>query len=110
MSSAAEIVEMFRKDKAARKELVELPVAEPDLRLIIVEAALREVATKQDLKELEERLKNELDYKISALRSELKADIVGLLRELDKLYKIMMTTLIGIMITLATTIITKIIP
>jgi len=78
-------------------------------------------STAEIVKMLEERLRDELNYKmdslrkeleaeISAVKSELKADIAGLSREIDKLYKIMITTLIGIMITLATTIITKIIP
>jgi len=82
---------------------------------------VRMSSTAEIVKMLEERLRDELNYKmdslrkeleaeISAVKSELKADIVDLSRELDKLYKIMITTLIGIMITLATTIITKIIP
>ncbi|RLE99698.1 MAG: hypothetical protein DRJ63_04660, partial [Thermoprotei archaeon] len=122
----------FEEDRSALKRLVKLIVTEPELRLIIVEATLREITTKQDLekyyqaykqdlekyyemtkqdiKELEERLRNELDYKISALRNELKAEIAGLAERVDMLYKLMLASVLGIVITLATTILLKIIP
>ncbi|HDI75065.1 MAG TPA: hypothetical protein ENF55_03825, partial [Thermoprotei archaeon] len=61
MSSAAEIVEMFEEDRSALKRLVKLIVTEPELRLIIVEAALREITTKQDLEKHHTMTKKEIE-------------------------------------------------
>ena len=50
--TAEEIVRLFEEDARARRRLAELLVSEPDIRLAIVSAALREVATKRDLEDL----------------------------------------------------------
>ena len=41
---------MFEEDVAARKKLVELLVGEPNIRLVIINAVLREVVTKMVLR------------------------------------------------------------
>ena len=43
--TAEEIVELFEKDVRARKRFAELLVVEPDIRLAIINAVLRDVAT-----------------------------------------------------------------
>ena len=55
--TAEEIVRLFEEDPRARRRLAELLVSEPDVRLAIVSAALREVATRQDIAELREGLR-----------------------------------------------------
>ena len=75
--TADRIVELFERDARARRRLAELLVSEPDIRLAIVNAALREVATKSDL----ERSSSELRAEVEKLRSELRAEIEALRSE-----------------------------
>ena len=62
--TASEIVRALEEDVEARRRLARLlaseVVAEPDLRLALANAILKEVATKGDLRELEERLRGEV--------------------------------------------------
>ncbi|MEM0311544.1 MAG: hypothetical protein QXF10_08890, partial [Ignisphaera sp.] len=61
MSLSAEyIVKLFEEDARARKRLAELLVSEPDIRLAVVNAVLRDVATKSDLERVESSLRNEI--------------------------------------------------
>ncbi len=72
--TAREVVDLFEKDESARKRLAELLVSEPDVRLAIINAVLRDVATKSDIQELRKELKgdiNELRGEISELRKEI---------------------------------------
>ncbi len=55
--TADQIVDLFERDLRARKRLAELIVMEPDIRLAIINAVLREVATKDDIKALENNIK-----------------------------------------------------
>ncbi len=55
--SADVIVELFEKDARARRRLAELLVSEPDVRLAIINAVLRDVATRGDV----ERLRGEIE-------------------------------------------------
>lgn len=50
--TAEDIVALFEKDARARKRLAELLIAEPDVRLAVINAVLRDVATKEDIREL----------------------------------------------------------
>ncbi|MEZ0290021.1 MAG: hypothetical protein ABWJ42_02890 [Sulfolobales archaeon] len=54
--TADQIVDLFERDVRARKRLAELLVAEPDVRLAIINAVLRDVATKEDIKSIEVRI------------------------------------------------------
>ncbi len=65
--NAMDIVRMFEEDSRARKRLAELLVSEPDVRLAIINAVLRDVATKQDL----EKLRNEFRQEISRLENRI---------------------------------------
>ncbi len=60
MSIAEKLVEELERDPKIRKRLAELMVTDSDVRLAIINAVLADVATKKDLKELEEGLRNEI--------------------------------------------------
>ena len=78
--TAEDIVELFRRDARARRELAVLLVSEPEVRLAIVNAVLREVATKEDIERLREEFRSELRSEIEALREYVDRRI-GELRE-----------------------------
>jgi len=70
MSLTAEaIVELFEKDVRARKRLAELLVSEPDVRLAIINAVLRDVATKSDIERIRAEYATKDDVKV--LREEI---------------------------------------
>ena len=78
-------------DPRARRRLAELLVAEPDVRLAMINAIIADVATRRDLAELRSELKGDIDAlrsevkgDINALRSELKGDIEALRAELKR--------------------------
>jgi polyhydroxyalkanoate synthesis regulator phasin len=75
--TAEEVVNLFEADARARRRLAELLVSEPDVRLAIINAVLRDVATKDDI----EALKNATKSDIEALRREVKGDVESLRRE-----------------------------
>ncbi len=86
--TAEDIVELFRRDARARRELAVLLVSEPEVRLAIVNAVLREVATKGDLERLQQTLKSDIERLREAtrqdferLRSEVRQDIERLRTE-----------------------------
>ncbi|GAB6148723.1 hypothetical protein [Stetteria hydrogenophila] len=85
--SAEDIVKLFEEDERARKRLAELLVAEPDVRLAVINAVLRDVATKSDIErlrdELREEFRRELDSKLEGLRKEFNARIEGLQKEFN---------------------------
>ncbi|MEM1574968.1 MAG: hypothetical protein QW682_03475 [Nitrososphaerota archaeon] len=68
---ANQIVELFEKNVSARKRLAELIVMEPDIRLAIINAIIRDVATKEDI----EKLRMETKTSIENLRAATKEDI-----------------------------------
>ena len=86
--TAEDIVKLFEGDVRARKRLAELLVSEPDVRLAIISAVLRDVATKGDIEALRKELKSdiealrkEFESDIEALREEFKSDVEALRRE-----------------------------
>jgi predicted nuclease with TOPRIM domain len=79
--SAEEVVKLFEEDTRARKRLAELLVSEPDVRLAIINAVLRDVATKGDI----EALRKEFKEGIEALRKELRSDVEYLRSEVSGL-------------------------
>ena len=87
--TAEDIVRLFEEDVRARRRLAELLVSEPDVRLALANAILREVATKDDLKELRaemHRMREELRDEIYKVRAELKAYIDAKVEGLEKLF------------------------
>jgi len=86
--TAEDIVKLFEEDAKARKRLAKLLVSEPDVRLAIISAVLRDVATKGDIEALRKELKSdiealrkEFESDIEALREEFKSDVEALRRE-----------------------------
>jgi hypothetical protein len=71
---AEDVVKLFEEDVRARKRLAELLVSEPDARLAIINAVLRDVATKGDI----EILRREFKIDMEALKAATKSDIESL--------------------------------
>ncbi len=69
--TAMDIVRLFEEDAKARKRLAELLVSEPDVRLAIINAVLRDVATKQDIEKLRNELRNEFKNEIRRLEERI---------------------------------------
>ncbi len=70
--TANDIVKLFEEDARARKRLAELLVSEPDVRLAIVNAVLRDVATRQDVERLREELRSEFRSEIGRLEERIE--------------------------------------
>jgi chromosome segregation ATPase len=79
--TAEDVVKLFEGDVRARKRLAELLVSEPDIRLAIINAVLRDVATKSDMEALRKELKSDLE----ALKATTKSDMEALRKELRAL-------------------------
>jgi chromosome segregation ATPase len=79
--TAEDVVKLFEADVRSRKRMAELLVSEPDVRLAIINAVLRDVATKSDI----EALRRELKSDIEALKATTKSDIEGLRRDVSEL-------------------------
>ena len=80
MSLAERLIKEFEENVKLRKRLAELLVSEPDVRLALINAVIADVATKKDLNEL----RNELREEISKVREELRGEIGGLRGEISK--------------------------
>ena len=151
--TAEAIVELFRRDARARRELAVLLVSEPEVRLAIINAVLRDVATKGDIEalraavkddidKLRESLENRFEQHRSATKSDIEAlrktveerfervatksdveelrtefrreldsvrrEIDFLAREIDRLYRLVMVSVLGILISIATTILVRV--
>jgi predicted nucleic acid-binding Zn-ribbon protein len=78
--TADQIVDLFERDLRARKRLAELIVMEPDIRLAIINAVLREVATRDDIKALE----NDIKALGDATRKDIK-ELEGRIQELSNM-------------------------
>ncbi len=86
--SASDIVRLFEEDRAARRRLAELLVMDEDVRLAIINAVLRDVATKSDIERLRDELRGEFRAEIGRLDSRidrLEARLEGVERELSAL-------------------------
>jgi len=79
--TAEDVVKLFEADVRSRKRMAELLVSEPDVRLAIINAVLRDVATKSDI----EALRREFKSDIEALKATTKSDIEGLRRDVSEL-------------------------
>lgn len=118
--TADDIVELFKKDVRARKRFAELLVVEPDIRLAIINAVLRDVATKQDIRDMATKqdiaelrkelmeLRKALEVKIEREVSRLEREIDRLEEEIDRLFKLVLVSVLGILISITTTILVRI--
>ncbi len=78
MSLAERLIKEFEEDIGLRKRFAELLISEPDIRLVLINAIIADVATKRDLNEL----RNELREEIRELRREMHSNFkwtVGLI-------------------------------
>jgi uncharacterized protein involved in exopolysaccharide biosynthesis len=83
--SAGEIVKLLKSDKDALRELSAAIASEPELRLAVINAVLADVATKQDLQQLRQELREEISQLSQEMRGEItatKQDIQQLRQEL----------------------------
>jgi len=80
--TAEDVVKLFEADVRSRKRMAELLVSEPDMRLAIINAVLRDVATKSDIEALRS---SSTKSDIEALKATTKSDIEGLRRDVSEL-------------------------
>jgi len=110
MESLAErVINEIEADKRLRKRLAELLVTEPDVRILMINSIIADVAKKEDIRELRgeigqlrgemnqlreeinqlrgemNRLRVEVDQKITQLREEMKHEIAQLRGEINQL-------------------------
>jgi len=71
-------------------------VSEPEVRLAIINAILRDVVTKHDVAEL----RHELKVEIEALEARLSKDI-------DRLYRLLSVAVLGILVSIASTVLVR---
>jgi len=79
--TAEDVVRLFEEDERARRRLAELLVSEPDVRLAIINAVLRDVATKSDLERLAASTRGDLERlreEVKALEASLREDMKSL--------------------------------
>jgi len=86
---ARSIVRILKQDRGALKELAEEIVSIEDIRLAIINAVLKDVATKDDLKELKDEMKEYINIRIEGVEKHIKL-----------LAGFMMATFVGIVLTL----------
>ena len=102
--TAERIVQLFEEDLRARKRLAELLISEPDIRLAVINAVLRDVATKQDIAELRRSLEAKIEREIERVEREIER----LEREIDRLYRLVMISVLGILVSIATTVLVRV--
>jgi hypothetical protein len=113
--SAERIVELFEKDVGSRKRLAELLVVEPDVRLAIINALIRDVATREDIEKLRTATKEDIENlrkttkeDMERLKAELKSYIDEKVNSINMrvsdLYGVVKASLVAIVVTLASTI------
>jgi len=91
--TADDIVKLFEENAKARKRLAELLVMEPDVRLAIINAVLRDVATKRDIEELRKEI-GQLRERVAKVEGQL-----GLLIKLFIAFNLpILIALIGILL------------
>ena len=78
--TAEDIVRLFERDRKACRRLAELLTSEPDVRLAVINAVIRDVATKQDIDKLREATRQDIEK----LREETKQDIERLRQEIKQ--------------------------
>jgi len=89
------VLDELETDIKLRKRLAELLIREPDLRLVLVNAALATVATREDIRELRAEMRgeigqlrtemNQLRAEMNQLRNEMKGEINQLRGEISQL-------------------------
>ncbi len=85
---SADLIEALRKDARLRKDLSRLVaseiIADPEIRLLVVEKVIADVATKSDLRGEVEALKSEIEKSSQTLREEIEKSNQALREEIEK--------------------------
>ncbi|MGC9021176.1 MAG: hypothetical protein ACP5KE_08240 [Candidatus Methanodesulfokora sp.] len=97
-SLAERVMDEIEADKRLRKRLAELIVSEPDIRLVLINSVIADVATKSDIKELRAEMNqfraemnqlraemNQLRAEMSQMRAEFREDINQIRSEINQL-------------------------
>ncbi len=79
--TAKMITDLYEEDVRERKRLAELLLSEPDIRLAIINAVIRDVATKQDIERLRQELRQEIRQEMDKLRQEFRQETERLRQE-----------------------------
>jgi len=82
------VLDELETDIKLRRRLAELLIREPDVRLVLVNAALATVATREDIRELRAEMKGEIGQlrtEMNQLRNEMKGEINQLRGEISQL-------------------------
>lgn len=106
------IVKLFEENPDAVKRFAELLIIEPDIRLALINAIIRDIATKEDIEKLENRI-SMLENRINSLESRigvLEGKIDEISKRLDYVFKVIMVSLFSIIVSIATTIIVRLLP
>jgi predicted RNase H-like nuclease (RuvC/YqgF family) len=92
MESLAErVINEIEADKRLRKRLAELLVTEPDVRILMINSIIADVAKKEDIRELRgeiNQLRGEISQlrgEMNQLREEMKQEITQLRGEINQL-------------------------
>jgi hypothetical protein len=102
--SAERIVELFEKDVGSRKRLAELLVVEPDVRLAIINALIRDVATREDIEDLRKETREDIERLKAELKSYIDEKVNSINMRVSDLYGVVKASLVAIVVTLASTI------
>ncbi len=111
---ASDFLDVLEKDEKARKRISKLVVGEilldPELKLLLVEKSIQTLATKDDLRETEERLKEDLKSYVDVKFEDMNKRIDDLHRRIDDLHKITLTTLVAIVVSIVGMVLSRMLP
>jgi len=82
--TAEDVVRLFERDAGARRRLAALLVSEPEVRLAIINAVLRDVATRQDLREAVREFRDYTDKRFAELKEYVDTRFTELREYVDK--------------------------
>ncbi|ACB07162.1 hypothetical protein [Candidatus Korarchaeum cryptofilum] len=106
---AERVINEIEADKRLRKRLAELLVTEPDVRILMINSIIADVAKKEDIRELRGEINqlreeiNQLRGEMNQLRVEVDQKITQLREEINQLRKEMHSDfkwVIGIILTI----------
>ncbi len=83
--TAEDVVRLFEQDRKACRRLAELLVSDSDIRTMIINAVIRDVATKQDIEKLREETRRDIEKLREEFRQEIEKLRKGTKQEIEKL-------------------------
>ena len=85
MSICEKVVEELEADVRLRKRFAELLVTEPDVRLAIINAVMRDVATKEDMEKLRTATKEDIARLETAMKEDMEKLRVAMKEDISHL-------------------------